>query len=225
MGEYYDWVNVDKRQYLKPGDFGHGSKRFESWWYRDAILGAVHSLLATEWKGDHIVFIGDYADRAEYVENETINRIRKQMHDIHYEYDIYSFYLDHYINVSGWFKDAEAEVREEIGNILEDSSIHNWYGIDPARPYRGLFQREGQFFRYVINESRREYYDTEYTTVQDGKYKIDPLPFLLSCGEKASYDKYAGIWLGDIISVSNREPYWYRDITDSNIWEPEINRE
>ena len=225
MGEYYDWVNVDKRQYMCPMEFGHGSKRFESWWYHDAILGAVHSLLSTEWKGDHIAFIGDYAGRAKPCQNETLNRIRQQMLDIHYEYDdIYSFYLDHYTNVSGLFKEAEEEVREEIGIILEDNGTHNWYGIDPAHPYRGLFQREGQFFRYVINESRKEYYDTEHTCLLESGSKLDPLPFLVSYGEKASYDKYAGVWLGDIIAVSNKEPcYGYKDITDSHIWDYDMN--
>ncbi len=146
------------------------------------------------------------------------------MLDIHYEYDIYSFYLDYYTNVSGLFKEAEEEVREEIGIILEDTGIHNWYGIDPAHPYRGLFQREGQFFRYVINENRKEYYDTEYTCLLESGSKLDPLPFLLSYGENASYDKYAGIWLGDIISVSNKQPcYAYKDITDSHIWDYDMN--
>lgn len=30
MGEYYNWVNVDKKEYISPSDFGYGSKFHES---------------------------------------------------------------------------------------------------------------------------------------------------------------------------------------------------
>lgn len=30
MGEYYNWVNVDKKEYISPCDFGFGNKRTES---------------------------------------------------------------------------------------------------------------------------------------------------------------------------------------------------
>ena len=28
MGECYQWVNVDKKEYIAPVDFGYGSKRW-----------------------------------------------------------------------------------------------------------------------------------------------------------------------------------------------------
>ena len=30
MGEYYDWVNIDKREYISPSDFDLGNKIHES---------------------------------------------------------------------------------------------------------------------------------------------------------------------------------------------------
>lgn len=30
MGEYYDWVNVDRKEYICPSDFGMGNKLLES---------------------------------------------------------------------------------------------------------------------------------------------------------------------------------------------------
>lgn len=60
MGEYYDWVNVDKKQYLCPCDFNLGSKYMESAWWDYNILGALYSLLSKEWKGDRVLFLGDY---------------------------------------------------------------------------------------------------------------------------------------------------------------------
>ena len=30
MGEYYQWVNVDKKEYISPVDFGYGSKRWQT---------------------------------------------------------------------------------------------------------------------------------------------------------------------------------------------------
>ncbi len=35
MGEGYDWVNVDKREYLDPVDFNMGYKLRESMWTGD----------------------------------------------------------------------------------------------------------------------------------------------------------------------------------------------
>lgn len=29
MGEYYDWVNVDRKEYISPCDFDFGNKKHE----------------------------------------------------------------------------------------------------------------------------------------------------------------------------------------------------
>lgn len=36
MGEYYNWINVDKKEYICPGDFDYGNKFHESM-HKDSI--------------------------------------------------------------------------------------------------------------------------------------------------------------------------------------------
>ena len=48
MAEYYCWVNVDKKEYLLPGDFYYGNKYQESM-HKDSIpLHVLHTLLSKE---------------------------------------------------------------------------------------------------------------------------------------------------------------------------------
>lgn len=59
MGEYFDWVNVDKREYICPGDFDYGNK-FRETTHKDSVpLHALHVLLNENWKGDHVIWLGD----------------------------------------------------------------------------------------------------------------------------------------------------------------------
>ena len=59
MGEYYRWVNVDRKEYISPADFGYGSKRYESCGYTNEVLGALRNLLFNEWKGCRVFWMGD----------------------------------------------------------------------------------------------------------------------------------------------------------------------
>lgn len=78
MGQYFKIVNLDKKEYLAPHDFGEGAKLLECWesittnlilllvqgfdpedgWERDAFLG--------RWAGDRITVIGDYDESGLY---------------------------------------------------------------------------------------------------------------------------------------------------------------
>ncbi len=44
MGEYYDWVNVDRKEYISPVDFNLGSKRHESMGRKNTVLRALHEM-------------------------------------------------------------------------------------------------------------------------------------------------------------------------------------
>ena len=61
MGEYFDWVNVNKREYICPGDFDYGNKFHESRHKNNPVLCALYELLSGRWKGDPVVFLGDEA--------------------------------------------------------------------------------------------------------------------------------------------------------------------
>ena len=55
MGQYYNWVNITKKEYLNPGDFGYGHMRSESTAVGNAVLLALYELIDTDWSGDELV--------------------------------------------------------------------------------------------------------------------------------------------------------------------------
>ena len=59
MGEYYKWVNIDRKEYLYPNDFGYGNKFHESMHKDSDPLHDLHTLLADEWRGDCMLWFGD----------------------------------------------------------------------------------------------------------------------------------------------------------------------
>ncbi len=73
MGQYFTIANLDKREYLKPYWFGHGSKLAEIGRTGEGIMTGLTLLLACSgtdwyadgpiygrWAGDRIAVIGDY---------------------------------------------------------------------------------------------------------------------------------------------------------------------
>ena len=218
VGEYYSWVNVDKKQYIQPVDFDQGSKLFESSSVSNPLFGALNSLLDNEWKGNHIAFIGDYAVVPENPNNETLKILVSGMQSTNVDRDIDGYITDAFQNVSGLFKASEPDVRPEIEWMVEHDDFEcNYYHVDRADPFKGLFGRDLAFFRYVINRSRKEFFDTRKT--REWFVDSNPLIILLSYGRDASWYRYSGLWLGDIIEVSDIMPSEeYRNIGMDYNW-------
>lgn len=205
MGERFDWVNVDTKEYLCPLDFDLGDRLHESMFRENDLLRALRELLAAEWKGCRVLFLGDECE-ASGVPAGLYPLIpwRKEESD-------HAFYR----NVSCLFKAAEEEVRKGIEFYLEawnrnDDSVPNGYGIDAKDPYRGLFLREGKTFRYTLNHTKKLGYSLTETKIlfQNGTQSnsLDPLPLLLGYGRCA----HPGPWLGDIVGVADALPPDYR---------------
>lgn len=209
MGEYYDWVNVDRKEYISPCDFNYGNKAHESMQRSSEVLRALRELLANEWKGDRIIWLGDECGFPENVATELFDTFSEHGKYVHYSGDIIDIAYDFYKNVSGLFQSAEKEVREEIlfylSNLDETDYIRvNQYGIDINNPYEGLFQRTGRDFKYTINRTKGVYYCFEKTKIlnkngTENDY-LDPLPILLGYGRVLS----PGPWLGDIIEFTDK---------------------
>lgn len=74
MGQYFLIVNVTKKQYLSPHDFGHGAKLLEFTPTGGGIMMALGLLLAEEtdipgkysWAGDNVIICGDWGRHEEY---------------------------------------------------------------------------------------------------------------------------------------------------------------
>ena len=209
MGEYYNWINVDKREFLSPGDFDYGSKQWESLGEKNELLSALYELLDSDWKGDHVIWFGDEKSVPENSDNAVLRTLYDQSVEYGLPGDGFDTVCETYHNISGLFKRAEERVLEEIQIFLEERmrptlfDYNNEYLIDPGNPYKGLFQREGKRFRYIINETKRVCYSPDSTVFYDEQGHehsySDPFPLLMRFGRV----KEPGIWLGDIIRVSD----------------------
>lgn len=212
MGEYYKWVNVDKKEYLDPIDFDIGCKAWQSIDKGNPVLMAVHQLLNSDWKNDKIFFMGDEKSLTKNEKNPILEQLYVQTIEYGYPGSINDLVCDTYKNVSPLFKDAEEEVRQEIESCImhpEDcmsEHIKESYGFDSNHPYRGMFLREGQYFKYIINYTKKLYYTFDRTQIRYQNKELDihfdPLPQLLGFGNYMGH----GRWLGDIIGVSNDVP-------------------
>ena len=215
MGEYYNWVNVDKREYICPADFDYGNKSHESIHKNSTPLLALHTLLSDEWKGNRVLWLGDECSVSDQFPNSIIQTLYAQTEAFEYPGDAFDMICESYRNVSCLFKEAEKDVRERIGCYLEEYKEYdriehfNEYGIDLENPFDGLFAKQAKRCKYTINHTKRIYYALDETAVlyQDhtrNEY-ADPLPILMGYGRVME----PGEWLGDIIGVSNQRPEGY----------------
>lgn len=211
MGEYYNWVNVDRKEYICPADFGYGAKRYESCHRDGAVLSALRNLLSKEWKGCKVFWMGDESPLPKKIDNELFSILKRDCDEAGYPGDMFDTVYETYKNVSGLFKVTEEHVKQEISWYIEDlidgkMDLINEYGINPIDPFEGLFLRKGENYRYVINQTKGIGYSFETTKILwiDGKKSdfVDPLPFLLGYGNY--YEP--GKWIGDIIVVEDELP-------------------
>lgn len=219
MGEYFDWVNVDKKEYISPYDFDFGNKRTESIVRKNELLTALFDLLSNEWAGNHILWLGDEKSILKDPENDTLKILRKDSLKLGNGVFASDTVYESYKNVSSLFKAAEPIVREEIEFYLEDiknkeyDSI-NEYKVDVDNPFEGFFTREGKDFCYTINHTKKVCYSFHETKIlhRDGRESddVDPLPILMSYGRTGD----VGEWLGDRIGVSNEIPEGYRVLSE-----------
>ncbi len=215
MGEYYNWVNVDKKEYISPSDFDYGSKFYESI-HKDSIpLHALHSLMVDEWKDDRVLWLGDECSVPEQSSNGVIRTLYAQSVEFGYPGDAFDMICESYRNVSCFFKEAEKDVREEIGYFLEEyketgtSEHYNEYGIDFENPFKDLFLKTAKRHAFTINHTKKIYYNLAETNILFRDHTKndfeDPLPILMAYGRVTE----PGEWLGDVIGVSDQRPKGY----------------
>lgn len=95
MGQYYKIVNLDKKEFITPHEFGDGPKLLEFGTSSGGAMMALAILLAdgngrgggdlksndTEyvgrWKGDRIIIAGDYADPLNFIPSKDKRRLQK----------------------------------------------------------------------------------------------------------------------------------------------------
>lgn len=65
MGQYYVIANVDKKECIRPRDWGNGLKLTEWAWNRNKMVLGMMKLMCDRWCGDRVYVVGDYADQFE----------------------------------------------------------------------------------------------------------------------------------------------------------------
>lgn len=195
MGEYYNWINVDKREYICPADFDYGNKFHESI-HKDSIpLCALHTLLNDEWKGDHVLWFGDECSVFNSHSSNIIRTLYAQSVEFGYPGDAFDMICETYKNVSGLFKEAE----------------------EKTNPFEGLFVKRGRRYKYTINHTKKVYYSLDETAVLYPDHTrsdfLDPLPILMGYGRVTD----PGEWIGDTIGVSDQRPKEYELLTELRI--------
>jgi hypothetical protein len=205
MGEYFNWINLDKKEYISPGDFDIGYKGYESVYINNALLCALKELMGNEWKGSKIIFLGDEYDQSSINIPDMLNVI---LLDDKFEGNFIDYTYEYFKNVSCKFEAARNDVTEEISIFMErirrgEKDLVNEYGVDINNPFVGMFGRKGKSYKYTINYSKGVAYcldTTKIITLDDSVIdNIDPLPVLLGCGRTMQ----PGEWLGDSVGVSD----------------------
>ena len=96
MGEYFNWVNVDKKEYLCPNDFGYGNKSHETRHKNNPVLRALHELLSSRWRGDQVIFLGDEGT----IPSDTPVPVLQKLDNQAGSSDYFDYICENYCNVS-----------------------------------------------------------------------------------------------------------------------------
>lgn len=125
MGQYYQVVNLDKKEFLHPHKFNDGLKLMEFGQSAGGTLTGLAILLADgngrgggdicsespiigSWAGDRIVVTGDYADPGKFIPGDVTQEQLQAIANEHYSegyqqaerVNLYSFIQTHFRDVS-----------------------------------------------------------------------------------------------------------------------------
>ncbi len=217
MGEYYEWCNVDKNERISPHDFQCGSKRYETSWEGNPFLMALFELMETDWKGDKIVWLGDEALEPGQ-EIPVISDLYRKAAASGYSC-LTDYQYEKMQNIDKQFRKARDMVMNayRVYQIYGDTDEMEEYGLAFENPEEGCFHREGVWFRYVINETKKEYVDQHEKYHADADGGASGFPSLLGFGRM--YPE-GGAWLGDQFTLSDTAPgEGYKQIHIKEIFE------
>ena len=86
MGQYYKFMNIDKKQNCQRN--WHGVKLMEHSYVGNNYCDDILRLLSNEWKGDRVIHVGDYAEPKDGTTTQNI--IEKIMNENDIKYSLYS---------------------------------------------------------------------------------------------------------------------------------------
>lgn len=213
MGAHYGWVNVTKMEYLGNAPFAISVGIMENCRFPNDRTDVALTLLAGRWHGDLVAYVSDYTN-LEALEGEGFRRMAELIPENPCDY-----IEDNGTDVGGLFSCFMGAERY--------CSTDDDPGADFMHPYQGPFDEEPVFYRYVVNETRKEYIDRmggQYLCTVEGKDTLeDVTPAILGDTNRLDYrgqEVLEGPWVGDDITPTNDRPGPdYTGVTpDYTIW-------
>ncbi len=250
------WLNPVKGEFMEPIDFDHGSKRRESSWVGCELLNALFTLMDSDWKDDPIVWIGDDYTVLHNESNPTLRITEMICGAEPYDYAIDAFKnvscqfsnCDRRDVVTNVFHvdtlkryGLDEEDLNRYFNRCDESYGTSYYEIKYVDSFeesaqfmvdylgeKGMFARKANSYHLIINNTKKEFIDTDNIVANDNGYRYNPFPALMIKEDgryrlrEHSEDDYCGIWLGDEIRISNDSsdvPDYYEEVSNKYTWE------
>lgn len=200
MGEYFNWVNFDKQEWLD-GGMWHNAPSLRGRCYTGIEENeALLTLLATRWKGDVVVFLGDYANFTDD-DNECCRHLQGLLEQRGYGYAACDFMYDG--KTANGYLAVTKDFPEDRRNDPDNEELDY---------YPGPCDLKIEHFRYVVNGAKREYIDYQKTPIfwvcEELIQRYDPFPEMMASAIGAWDDpgEIEGRWLGDIVCPTNDDP-------------------
>ena len=77
MGQYFKFVNFDKKEMISPYDYDNVAKVMEHSYQGNKFLAAAEKLIKTDWAGNRVLYLGDYVD--EYYNEPKMKEVLSQL--------------------------------------------------------------------------------------------------------------------------------------------------
>ena len=206
MGEYFAWVNIDKRERLEMGALSGAFKKLTSCYVGNFEIDAVCTLLVDRWKGDTIAFLG--YESTDYWPDTSSEALR-------YKEEESPVFLDY---VEDFYRDVTGDFRQAKGK----THLVATQGEMMKAPYEGSFDIAIVRYRYVINHTKKLFYDRKKTPIigvmsyplstEASIERFDPMPGLFSkdnlLGTILNHDnpQFMVSWVGDFVEPSHNVP-------------------
>ena len=217
MGQYYKYVNVDKKEFMRSWSYDCGAKLMEHSYIGDDGMGnhfsgAFIQLLMNEWCGDCVVLVGDYADEEYMLEN-------------------YPELWDKFVEKNPWLRKRKEYDGKYYSRSLYDCDSEDFSdGADIGySEVTGVEQTE-KCPRYAVNYDKHEYVDLYNPTLKSYEWEeketgkkhnvlIFALNLLLAIGNGLGGGDYhgtdeelVGSWAGDEVGLEDEIPEGYGEL-------------
>lgn len=197
MGQYYLIVNIDKKEYIEPDLL----KLMETSYIGNPYPETVVDLLAGRWKGDRVMWCGDYAQNEphfkEFMKGIDLDKLEediiKQGH-----FDIKS--------IKANFGSVKDYIKEAFNYYF--LAEYAFTKIEPNYSPNSVVERPGACVEFILNEDKKEAVAVPFYRHAHLDYTIHPLPLLTATSNGRGGGDYEGInmeyvgsWAGDRLSA------------------------